>query len=148
MPAEPFAPARHFFNTAGKFLTYAVLKKNTTPSSSERDSNLNLPVLGGQAQYEPSALANSATEAEVLQVLYRCCGTTRLKPTTTTTKVRCMTYPIQADDVSVQRTTTDHVTTTKWSTRFELWATRLLFIPPLPLAWTLCSEYKLPGCGY
>nr|CAD7450200.1 unnamed protein product [Timema bartmani] len=46
------------------------------------------------------------------------------------TKVRCMTYPIQAADVPVQLTTTDLVITIKWSTRFELCATRLH--SPLP----------------
>ncbi|CAG2055255.1 unnamed protein product, partial [Timema podura] len=35
----------------------------TTPSSPERDLNLNLPVLGSLAQHETSALANHATEA-------------------------------------------------------------------------------------
>nr|CAD7419359.1 unnamed protein product [Timema poppensis] len=34
-----------------------------TPSSPERDSNLDLPVLGGLVQHETSALANYATEA-------------------------------------------------------------------------------------
>nr|CAD7606119.1 unnamed protein product [Timema genevievae] len=34
------------------------------PSSPDRDSNLDLPVLGGLAQHETSALANYATEAE------------------------------------------------------------------------------------
>nr|CAD7463150.1 unnamed protein product [Timema tahoe] len=35
----------------------------TTPSSPDRDSNIDLPVLGGRAQHA-SALANSATEAD------------------------------------------------------------------------------------
>nr|CAD7457485.1 unnamed protein product [Timema tahoe] len=42
-------------------------------------------------------------------------------PAPTISKVRCMTYTIQTDDVPVQLTTTNRVTTTKWSTRFELW---------------------------
>nr|CAD7458845.1 unnamed protein product [Timema tahoe] len=37
--------------------------RKTTPSSPDRDSNLNLPVLGSLAQHESSALANYATEA-------------------------------------------------------------------------------------
>ncbi|CAG2053512.1 unnamed protein product [Timema podura] len=36
----------------------------TTPSSPDRDSNLDLPVLGSRAQPETSALANYATEAD------------------------------------------------------------------------------------
>nr|CAD7441236.1 unnamed protein product [Timema bartmani] len=35
----------------------------TTPSSPDRDSNLDLPVLGGLAQHTTGALANYATEA-------------------------------------------------------------------------------------
>nr|CAD7400384.1 unnamed protein product [Timema cristinae] len=35
----------------------------TTPSSPDRDSNLDLPVLSSRAQHETSALANYATEA-------------------------------------------------------------------------------------
>nr|CAD7261756.1 unnamed protein product [Timema shepardi] len=36
----------------------------TTPSSPDRDSNLDLPILGSRAQHETSALANYATEAD------------------------------------------------------------------------------------
>nr|CAD7423288.1 unnamed protein product [Timema monikensis] len=36
------------------------------PSSSDRDSNLNLPVLSSQAQHETSALANYVTEAVLM----------------------------------------------------------------------------------
>nr|CAD7198600.1 unnamed protein product [Timema douglasi] len=39
--------------------------RKTTPSSPNRDSNLNLPVFSSLAQHESSALANYATEAEV-----------------------------------------------------------------------------------
>nr|CAD7427175.1 unnamed protein product [Timema monikensis] len=35
----------------------------TTPSSPDRDSNLDLPVLGSRAQHDTSALANYATES-------------------------------------------------------------------------------------
>nr|CAD7440433.1 unnamed protein product [Timema bartmani] len=37
------------------------------PSSPDRDSNLDIPVLGSRAQHETSALANYATEADVLE---------------------------------------------------------------------------------
>nr|CAD7193990.1 unnamed protein product [Timema douglasi] len=37
----------------------------TTPSSSDRDSNLDLPVLSSRAQHKTSALANYATEAGI-----------------------------------------------------------------------------------
>nr|CAD7433729.1 unnamed protein product [Timema monikensis] len=42
----------------------------TTPSSPERDSNLNLPVIGSLALHENSALANHTTEASP----YLCCS--------------------------------------------------------------------------
>nr|CAD7438464.1 unnamed protein product [Timema bartmani] len=35
----------------------------TTPSSPDRDSNLNIPILGSPAQHETSAFANYPTEA-------------------------------------------------------------------------------------
>nr|CAD7402831.1 unnamed protein product [Timema poppensis] len=38
--------------------------RKTCPSSSDRDSNLNFPVLGSLSQHEISALANYATEAD------------------------------------------------------------------------------------
>nr|CAD7194317.1 unnamed protein product [Timema douglasi] len=41
----------------------------TTPSSPDRDSNLDLPVLGSRAQHETSALANYATEAVIVIIL-------------------------------------------------------------------------------
>nr|CAD7570523.1 unnamed protein product [Timema californicum] len=37
----------------------------TTPSSPDRDSNLDLPTLGSLSQHETSTLANNATEADV-----------------------------------------------------------------------------------
>nr|CAD7411124.1 unnamed protein product [Timema cristinae] len=42
----------------------------TTPSSPDRDSNLDLPVLSSRAQHDTSALANYASEAEVDELKY------------------------------------------------------------------------------
>nr|CAD7575111.1 unnamed protein product [Timema californicum] len=45
--------------------------RKTTPSSPERDSNLNLLILGSLAQHETSALANYATEFLALPMKHR-----------------------------------------------------------------------------
>ncbi|CAG2055197.1 unnamed protein product [Timema podura] len=44
--------------------------RKTTPSSLDRDSNLDLPVLDNQAQHETNVLANYTTEAGHIKVLF------------------------------------------------------------------------------
>ncbi|CAG2059293.1 unnamed protein product [Timema podura] len=57
------------------FGLYAHLGK-TTPSSPERDSNLDLPVLGSLAQHETRTLANYTTKADFEKQVFQQDGAT------------------------------------------------------------------------
>nr|CAD7196397.1 unnamed protein product [Timema douglasi] len=58
----------HMFNTHGPTESDIHILNTQPPSSPDRDSNLDLPVLSSRAQHKTSALANYATEAGIDKV--------------------------------------------------------------------------------